>query len=170
MTHPHRWLRAAHKIAPNGALFTDTSCYWQGGKEGSRPLPTDYRMTRGYRQGAHFRQVCRGRIHASRAVYPIHRNIRVAATGGIYAAPTNDPLNCYHCKTAGGACPAPTRVSDYMSKSAPQGALLLYPFKINPTSHRGKFLPARAAGIRALSGNTKEIPAPWRCPARAPRF
>ena len=38
----------------------------------------------------YFRQVCRGRIDASRAVLPIYRNIRAAATGGIYAAPTNN--------------------------------------------------------------------------------
>ena len=35
-----------------------------------------------------FRQVCRGRIYASRAVYPLYRIIGTAAAGGIYAAPT----------------------------------------------------------------------------------
>ena len=39
-----------------------------------------------------FRQVCRGRIVASRAVYPLYRNIRAAAAGGIYAAPTTQPV------------------------------------------------------------------------------
>ena len=37
---------------------------------------------------ANLRQVCRGRIDASRAVCPLYRIIGVAATGGIYAAPT----------------------------------------------------------------------------------
>ena len=50
----------------------------------------------------YFRQVCRGRIDASRAVLPIYRNIRAAATGGIVAVPTNDPQNCHHRKTRGG--------------------------------------------------------------------
>ena len=39
-----------------------------------------------------FRQVCRGRIYASRAVYPLYRMIGTAAAGGIYAAPTSHPL------------------------------------------------------------------------------
>ena len=39
MTHPHRWLRAAHKIAPNGALFPDTSYYRSDRTERSRPFP-----------------------------------------------------------------------------------------------------------------------------------
>ena len=50
----------------------------------------------------YFRQVCRGRIDASRAVLPIYRYIRAAATGGIVAVPTNDPQNCHHRKTRGG--------------------------------------------------------------------
>ena len=144
MTHPHRWLRAAHKIALNGALFPDASYYRQGGKEGSRPLPTNKRRVSGHRgkcrfpaglEGTHicvpcrlpvmsqlplgrgrgnapplrcgifllprnpvmvrrFRQVCRGRIYASRAVYPLGCIFRATATGGIYAAPTVYPLYC----------------------------------------------------------------------------
>ena len=39
-----------------------------------------------------FRQVCRGRIYASPAVYPLYRIIGSAAAGGIYAAPTNQPI------------------------------------------------------------------------------
>ena len=39
-----------------------------------------------------FRQVCRGRIYASRAVYPLYRMIGTAAAGGIYAAPTSQPI------------------------------------------------------------------------------
>ena len=41
MTAPYRWLRAAHKIAPNGALFPDTSYYWSDRTERSRPFPTN---------------------------------------------------------------------------------------------------------------------------------
>ena len=41
MTHPHRWLRAAHKIAPNGARFHGISYYWQSCTERSRPFPTN---------------------------------------------------------------------------------------------------------------------------------
>ena len=55
-----------------------------------------------------YRQVCRGRIYASRAVYPLCCAVGMAATGGMYAAPTNDPLCCCNRKTAGGAYPAPT--------------------------------------------------------------
>ena len=39
-----------------------------------------------------FRQVCRGRIYASRAGYPLYRIIGTAAAGGIYAAPTSQPI------------------------------------------------------------------------------
>ncbi len=39
-----------------------------------------------------FRQVCRGRIYASRAVYPLYRMIGTAAAGGIYAAPTSQAI------------------------------------------------------------------------------
>ena len=91
MTHPHRWLRAAHKIAPNGALFHDASYYRLGCKEGSRPLPTNNRKASSYWKSTYFRQVCRGRIYASRGVYPLGRFAGMAATGGIYAAPTNHP-------------------------------------------------------------------------------
>ena len=40
MTHPHHWLRAAHKIAPNGALLPDISYYRSDRTERSRPFPT----------------------------------------------------------------------------------------------------------------------------------
>ena len=39
----------------------------------------------------YFRQVCRGRIYASRAVLPLGRFVGRAATGGIVAVPTNNP-------------------------------------------------------------------------------
>ena len=63
----------------------------QNGKEGSRPLPTNNRKVRYNWESANFRQVCRGRIYASRAVYPLGRFTGLAATGGIYAAPTSQP-------------------------------------------------------------------------------
>ena len=47
----------------------------QNCKEGARPLPTNNRKVGGYRQIACFRRVCRGRIYASRGVFPIYRNI-----------------------------------------------------------------------------------------------
>ena len=109
MTHPHRWLRAAHKIAPNGARFHSISCYRLGGKEGSRPIPTNCRKTSNYRQNVCFRQVCRGRIYASRAVYPLYRNIRAVATGGIYAAPTRQTIIFIIIYGRGRGVPRPYR-------------------------------------------------------------
>ena len=41
MTAPYRWLRAAHKIAPNGACFHDISFYRLDRTERSRPFPTN---------------------------------------------------------------------------------------------------------------------------------
>ena len=41
----------------------------------------------------YFRQVCRGRIYASPAVYPSGCIAGVAATGGIYAAPTDQSVS-----------------------------------------------------------------------------
>ena len=66
----------------------------KGGKEGSRPLPTNYRKVRSYRQDAHFRQVCRGRIDASRAVYPLDCIVgRIARAVVLYIATAgNFPL------------------------------------------------------------------------------
>ena len=42
-------------------------------------------------ENANFRQVCRGRIYASRAVYPVGCIDGLAATGGIVAVPTEYP-------------------------------------------------------------------------------
>ena len=136
MTAPHRWLRAAHLIAPNGALFADISYYRlgrtersrpfptnlpkvrnlpgrltfpQGGKEGSRPLPTNDRKVRYNRENANFRQVCRGRIDASRGVCPLGRFAGMAATGGIYAAPTNQPVMFIIIYGRGRGLPRPYR-------------------------------------------------------------
>ena len=41
---------------------------------------------------ANFRSVCRGRIVASPAVYPLYRMIGTAAAGGIVAVPTSRPI------------------------------------------------------------------------------
>ena len=56
---------------------------------------------------ANFRSVCRGRIDASRAVYPLCRNVRVIATGGIYAAPTDEPVNFAPPSGRGRGMPRP---------------------------------------------------------------
>ena len=60
----------------------------QCGKEGSRPLPTNNREVSGHRGKRLFPVGCRGRIVASRAVYPLGCIIGAAATGGIVAVPT----------------------------------------------------------------------------------
>ena len=41
VTLPYRWLRAAHKIAPNGAWLPDVSYYRLDRTERSRPFPTN---------------------------------------------------------------------------------------------------------------------------------
>ena len=109
MTAPYRWLRAAHEIAPNGAWFHAISCYRLGSKEGSRPLPTNCRKTGNYRLNACFRQVCRGRIDASRAVFPLGRFAGVAAAGGIYAAPTRQTIIFIIIYGRGRGVPRPYR-------------------------------------------------------------
>ena len=86
-------LRAGHapplRVAVGCVFFRGGGRWFQCEKEGSRPLPTSNRMKSGYRQSTYFRQVCRGRIHASRAVCPLGYVVGTAATGGIYAAPTS---------------------------------------------------------------------------------
>ena len=61
MTAPHRWLRAAHKIAPNGAPFPDTSHYRIGCTERSRPFPTNPPKIRNHPVRLHFPDGCNGR-------------------------------------------------------------------------------------------------------------
>ena len=116
----------------------------QNSKEGSRPLPTNNREVSSYRQSTRLRQVCRGRIVPSRAVYPVVRNIRAAATGGIYAAPTEYPSYCNRRKFTPHPSPAVTA-------SPPRG------------SHTGG-LPGRLAlaqnskeGSRPLPTNNREV-------------
>ena len=58
------------------------------------------RLPQNFAMIGNFRQVCRGRIYASRAVCPLGRFTGLAATGGIYAAPTVYPLYCCCRKTA----------------------------------------------------------------------
>ena len=77
--------------APDEGEMSGRLALPQNSKEGSRPLPTSNRKVSSYRQSIHFRQVCRGRIYASRAVCPIGSITGLAATGGIYAAPTDYP-------------------------------------------------------------------------------
>ena len=55
----------------------------------------------------YFRQVCRGRINASRGVCPLVRIAGMIATGGLSAAPTDDPLYLFNYTVAGGAYTAP---------------------------------------------------------------
>ena len=55
------------------------------GADGSRPIPTLLPE-----KGLFLQAV--GRIVASRAVYLLYRIIGTAAAGGIYAAPTNQPI------------------------------------------------------------------------------
>ena len=56
-----------------------------------------------------FWQVCRGRIYASRAVYPLYRIIGTAAAGGIYAAPTSQPVIFILVYGRGPGMPGPLR-------------------------------------------------------------
>ena len=56
-----------------------------------------------------FRQVCRGRIYASRAGYPLYRMIGTAAAGGIYAAPTSQPILFILVYGRGRGMPRPYR-------------------------------------------------------------
>ena len=59
-----------------------------------RGMPRPYKQPGGkqlYRQSTRLRQVCRGRTVASRGGYPVGCIVRMVATGGIYAAPTEYP-------------------------------------------------------------------------------
>ena len=55
------------------------------------------------------RLVCRGRIVASRAVYPLYRIIGTAAAGGIYAAPTSQLILFIIVYGRGRGVPRPYR-------------------------------------------------------------
>ena len=77
-------------------------------------------------ENANFRQVCRGRIYASRGVCPLYRIIGAAATGGIYAAPTNQPIIFITIYGRGRGMPRPYRAgkpSLQLVSSSPQQAL-----------------------------------------------
>ena len=60
-------------------------------------------------ENPNFRQVCRGRIYASRAIFPLYRIIGAAATGGIYAAPTNQSVMFIIIYSRGRGMPRPYR-------------------------------------------------------------
>ena len=64
-----------------------------------------------------FRQVCRGRIYASRAVYPLYRIIGTAAAGGIYAAPTSQPVIFILVYGCGPGMPGPYQSIKTKSKA-----------------------------------------------------
>ena len=67
-------------------------------------------------QSVHFRQVCRGRIYASRAVYPLCRITGIAATGGIYAAPTTQPVRLLLPLGRGRGMPRPYGVVNFSAE------------------------------------------------------
>ena len=75
---------------------------------GAYPAPTNYRKASSYRQDAYFWQVCRGRINASRAVYPLDCIVgRIARAA--YMPPLQTTRDFFRKRyTAGGAYPAPT--------------------------------------------------------------
>ena len=61
-----------------------------------------------------FRQVCRGRIVASRGVYPVGNNGMIAA-GGIYAAPTSQPILFIIVYGLGRGMPRPYAVTYFFA-------------------------------------------------------
>ena len=79
----------------------------QSSKEGSRPLPTNNREISSDRENTNFRQVCRERIYASRAVCPVGCINGMIATGGIYAAPTSQPVISIIIYSRGRGVPRP---------------------------------------------------------------
>ena len=93
--------------------------------ERSRPFPTNNRKARYHRENADFRQVCRGRIYASRGVYPLYRITGAAATGGIYAAPTKQPVKLSSPQNRGRGLPRPYRAF-FLNVPAPRALLIYY--------------------------------------------
>ena len=83
----------------------------QNSKEGSRPLPTNNWEVRYNGGNANYRQVCRGRIYASRAIYSVSRFAGSSATGGIYAAPTSQPFIFIIIYGRGQGMPRPYRAA-----------------------------------------------------------
>ena len=73
----------------------------------SRILPNSDTIS-SHRQSTRLRQVCRGRIVASREGYPVGCIVRMVATGGIYAAPTEYPSYCNRRKFTPHPSPAAT--------------------------------------------------------------
>ena len=51
----------------------------------------------------------------ARAVYPVVRNIRAVATGGIYAAPTNQPIIFIIINGRGRGVPRPYRAMIFIA-------------------------------------------------------
>ena len=83
-----------------------------------------------------FRQVCRGRIYASRAVYPLYRMIVTAAAGGIVAVPTSQPILFILVYGRGRGMPRP-----YQSIKTKSKALELPRcYSLKPPPARGLFV------------------------------
>ena len=148
-------------LDPPGALMVP-----QASAERSRPLPTMLSVGAGHaRPGAFpvnerpriaagrtcppptsplklklhlFRQVCRGRIYASRAVYPLYRIIGTAAAGGIVAVPTSQSILFILVYGRGRGMPRP-----YQSIKTKSKALELPRcYSLKPPPARGLFVMA----------------------------
>ena len=147
MTHPHRWLRAAHKIAPNGARFHGISYYRLDRTERSRPFPTNlpvipyhHKILRqprnspagwGHPALRGNKITLRGRGGASPARgHMAARKSRVIRRGGIYAARDSRPDNAIYRENATGRIYAfptnlpkvrnfPVRLIDILKKAPP---------------------------------------------------
>ena len=83
-----------------------------------------------------FRQVCRGRIVASRAVYPLYRMIGTAAAGGIVAVPTSQPILFILVYGRGRGMPRPYQPIKTKSKALE----LPRCYSLKPPPARGLFI------------------------------
>ena len=131
MTHPHRWLRAAHKIAPNGARFHGISYYRLDRTERSRPFPTSLPKIPNHTGIARQQKTPRSRGGASPARgHMAARKSRVIRRGGRYAARDSRPENAIYRENATGRLYAfptnlpkvrnfPVRLIDILKKAPP---------------------------------------------------
>ncbi len=109
---------------------------------------------------ANFRQVCRGRIYASRAVYPLYRIIGTVATGGIIAVPTSQPVNLLFPYGRGRGVPRPYTINrpiDFFYIFRRGAAYLIYYLLSFIYSFK---IALPAAGYPASAPCPKKIPAP----------
>ena len=93
-----------------------------------------------------FRQVCRGRIYASRAVYPLYRIIGTAAAGGIVAVPTSQPILFIIVYGRGRGMPRPYQPIKTKSKALE----LPRCYSLKPPPARGLFCYAIQQSIQFL--------------------